>query len=224
MPELRDLITSAPSFVQRLLNAIHQAHPGLNLSQHRIDHVCIRSPNAQRHAVHLSALSTLGSTLLSEAIVGGRPIQTFLLPAAHAIVVDDPSYAGDEVGAGEYGARGRRVIRCIELPQPKEGGRVYEEGWEHAEVAIATREEEAAAMEMGKEELLKVGARRFREFVEETRGLLAEGAREKWGKGGGTEKPFNPEARLEFKEEGFSVKFHWLPLETVIKLENRLHL
>ncbi|ORY06078.1 Glyoxalase/Bleomycin resistance protein/Dihydroxybiphenyl dioxygenase [Basidiobolus meristosporus CBS 931.73] len=82
-----------------------------------------------------------------------------------------------------------REVRVIELPSPKTGS-FYKTGLEHVEFVIADSFEHF----ISKHEKLSFSTK-------------------------GSFKPVNPEISLKFKELGFSVKFHHMPLEQVIELE-----
>ncbi|KAK9760877.1 hypothetical protein K7432_014673 [Basidiobolus ranarum] len=82
-----------------------------------------------------------------------------------------------------------REISVIELPSPKTGS-FYKTGLEHVEFVITDS---------------------FEEFISKNEKLTFSTK--------GSFKPINPEISLKFKELGFSVKFHHMPLEQVIELE-----
>lgn len=88
---------------------------GLDASDWPLDHVCYRVETEERYGYLKEQLLGLGK-LISDKVIGGRPISVFLL--------EEP-----------YGYQGRR-IDCLELPAPKPS-KSYREGYEHAEFVLA---------------------------------------------------------------------------------------
>lgn len=87
---------------------------GITLEKYTIDHVCYRVATSERYYEIKEELVKHG-TCIGEYVINGRPIATILL---HTLF----KYWAFE-------------IECIELPAPKPG-KIYEEGWEHAECAV----------------------------------------------------------------------------------------
>lgn len=87
---------------------------GIDVRAFELDHVCYRVADMGRYEALRSMLAQHG-TLLSEHVIGGRPIATFRL--------NEPFlFEG-------------RSIEVIELPAPKHGSD-YAEGFEHAEFVV----------------------------------------------------------------------------------------
>jgi phosphoglycolate phosphatase-like HAD superfamily hydrolase/predicted metalloenzyme YecM len=87
---------------------------GLPLSFWKSDHLCFRVETLEQYAFYREALANEGE-LLTEALVNGRPIATYLLK--------EPFKVRDQ------------VVNLIELPAPKPGAD-YKLGFEHAEFVI----------------------------------------------------------------------------------------
>lgn len=149
-------------FLDELFNEL--AKDQIEVSHYELDHICYRVETLQRYQELVEQLSPLGP-LLTESIIGGRPISTFKLST--------PIRYQD------------RVISCLELPAPKVGS-PYTEGFEHAEFVIDVPFE--IFME-------KYAGLHFR-----TKGML---------------KTVNPEISRKYPR--LSVKFHYYPIEYVIK-------
>lgn len=99
-------------FLDRLFE--HLQEDEIEVSQFELDHICYRVETLQRYQELVQQLSPLGD-LLTETMIGGRPISTFKLLTP--IEYQD------------------RTIYCLELPAPKVGS-PYLEGFEHAEFVI----------------------------------------------------------------------------------------
>jgi|SRR6185369_15655850 len=96
----------------KMLTTIYRRLAELHLPTNLLcDHICYRVADAHRYENLQSGLKTYGE-LISEAVIGGRPISTFHLREPYR-------FQGNN-------------IDCIELPSPKPGSS-YPEGWEHAE-------------------------------------------------------------------------------------------
>jgi predicted metalloenzyme YecM len=100
-------------FLEQIFKALERA--GVDVSVWPMDHLCYRVGTAERYAAVKAALGPLGA-LLSEALIGGRPIATYKLavPLQHQ----------------------GRTLDVIEIPSPKPG-RTYDEGYEHVEFVIS---------------------------------------------------------------------------------------
>jgi len=109
----QDIIGEIPSFVEAVIEE-SQRELGLDLSKYIIDHVCFRVENQEQYNFYREDFKNLGD-LISEAIIGGRPISTFKFKS--------PVLMGD------------KSIPCIEVPSPKDGA-VYSLGLEHIECVI----------------------------------------------------------------------------------------
>lgn len=99
-------------FVERLLQALQA--DGVRVEERELDHLCYRVATEARYQELRSVLMEQGE-LLSESLIGGRPIAAFRLT--------EPWIIGD------------RRIAVVELPSPKAGS-PYVEGWEHAEFVV----------------------------------------------------------------------------------------
>lgn len=92
----------------------HLADDNIDVKDKELDHVCYRVETQSRYLELKHQLTQYGA-LLTETIIGGRPISTFKL--------HQPYQYQD------------RKIYCLELPAPKEGS-PYSEGYEHVEFVI----------------------------------------------------------------------------------------
>jgi len=114
MPTLdaHQILREAPAFVQGLID--EATRRGIDVSAYPIDHVCCRTANKADYVL-LRTQFLMFSQLLSEALIGGRPICTFRLPRPICV--------------------GPREISLLELPSPK-SGQSYETGLEHCEFVV----------------------------------------------------------------------------------------
>ncbi len=110
---LQDYMATVPAFVKAIQNEAMQL--GLNLGPFEMDHFCLRVENTEQYVFYKSEAEYVG-VLLSEAIIGGRPIASYKL--------------NDEIVIGA------KRISCMEIPSPKEGA-PYALGLEHVECVIA---------------------------------------------------------------------------------------
>ena len=94
----------------------HLCQDGIDTTELICDHICFRVETPARYDYFKKALVPLGQ-LISEKVIGGRPIATFLL----AKPIEALGYS----------------IECLELPFPKTGS-PYSEGYEHVEFVIQT--------------------------------------------------------------------------------------
>lgn len=100
------------AFLDRIFAALAQDQ--LSVDDYELDHVCYRVEHIADYQSIRADLAQHGQ-LLSEAVIGGRPIASFLL---HEPLVYQ-----------------HRIIPMVELPSPKPG-RPYARGYEHAEFVI----------------------------------------------------------------------------------------
>ena len=105
-------MTAPTSFLQKLFAAL--AECSVDVSGLELDHLCYRVEEQDRFIVLKEQLHANG-TLLSESMIGGRPIACYRL--------HDP-----------FQFEGRH-IDVLELPAPKSGS-PYPEGYEHAEFVV----------------------------------------------------------------------------------------
>ncbi|AHG18353.1 metal-binding protein [Chania multitudinisentens RB-25] len=111
--ELNDLVQDLPRFEQALLQFAEKLH--LDLSQFSADHISLRCHQNSTAERWRQGLAQCG-TVLSDAIINGRPIYLFDL----AVPI--------KVGPWQ--------IDCVELPYP--GDKRYpHEGWEHIELVLS---------------------------------------------------------------------------------------
>lgn len=106
------MLSGAAPFLDRLFTALRA--DGIDTSAFELDHLCYRVADNGRYA-ELKELLARSGHLLSETLIGGRPIATFRLDAPILF----------------HG----RTISVIELPAPKPGS-PYPEGFEHAEFVV----------------------------------------------------------------------------------------
>lgn len=92
----------------------HLAEDKIDVDDYELDHICYRVESEERYLELKKLLSDYGE-LLTETIIGGRPISTFKLHTPYRY--------------------NKRKIYCLELPAPKEGS-PYSEGYEHVEFVI----------------------------------------------------------------------------------------
>ncbi|HEJ9093968.1 TPA: VOC family protein [Serratia odorifera] len=110
--ELGDLVQDLPRFEQALAQFAEKLH--LDLSQFTADHISLRCHQQATAERWRRGLLQCG-TLISEAMINGRPICLFSL--------------AEPLSVGPW------RIDCIELPYPGEK-RYPHEGWEHVELAL----------------------------------------------------------------------------------------
>lgn len=106
------ILGSPNPFLDQLFQKIQET--GIDVTQLYLDHICYRVATMKRYETLKMALSSRAK-LLTESIINGRPIASYLL--------DEPFQYKD------------RCINCLELPAPK-AGKPYEEGFEHVEFVI----------------------------------------------------------------------------------------
>lgn len=109
---LKKIKESANSFLSEIEKLL-EVH-SIDVSNYYLDHMCYRVDTKSRYSELLSIISNEGE-LLSESIVGGRPITTFKINCF-------ASYLGQE-------------ISVVEIPSPKDSN-LYVEGFEHVEFVI----------------------------------------------------------------------------------------
>ena len=112
MHRAKALLEAAKEFLTRVYHESHDL--GLNLDPFEWDHICLRVENWDQYKEQKEAFSQVG-LLLSEALVGGRPIATYKLREPLSFL--------------------RHRIPCVEIPAPKAGSS-YAFGWEHVECVV----------------------------------------------------------------------------------------
>ncbi|KAI9342812.1 hypothetical protein BDR26DRAFT_1006492 [Obelidium mucronatum] len=218
MAKCESVFKSAVPFTQHLLQTLYTHHPWCsrsnNFSKLPLDHLCLRVATAAEYESWKQFFEvSLKATLLTESLVGGRPISTYELLEKDAIVVKDARWEG----APGFGVAGERSVRVIELPSPKPGS-YYETGWEHAEFALCGLIKKRPVEDVPLAELEEIAMDVLKEFEKYPENLGIEYNKKSFGKGG-----FNIDLRWDPPApEGWSVKFHWLPLGDVISIEQRL--
>ncbi|KAJ3017164.1 UNVERIFIED_CONTAM: hypothetical protein HDU68_011820 [Siphonaria sp. JEL0065] len=215
MAEFQRVLGGAQSFAHRLLTTLYEQHPWPSpdvLGTLPMDHLCLRVSTIHEYSAWKAFFSTtINASLLTESLIAGRPIATYKLQEKDAVVIPDPHWKGEQ----RFGETpGTRKVTVIELPSPKEGSD-YETGWEHAEFALRGFDADKA-LEMSPEVAAKHAMDCLNAFsVNDTNKEVVYG-KKSFNKGG-----FNIDLRWDppAKDEGWSVKFHWLPLEQVIAHE-----
>ncbi len=102
-------------FLDRIFQ--HLAEDKIEVDDYELDHICYRVETVERYLELKQEFTNYGE-LLTETIIGGRPISTFKLHTPYRYK--------------------KREIYCLELPAPKEGS-PYPEGYEHVEFVIQDR-------------------------------------------------------------------------------------
>lgn len=116
----------ASDFLRRLLDGLSAL--GVDFHGMQCDHLCYRVQTVEEYDQLKSEIASLGSSvavLLSETLIGGRPIATFKFldrPVARVVYADMAVYE-------PY---------LLELPSPKQGS-PYAQGFEHAEFVLKPR-------------------------------------------------------------------------------------
>jgi predicted metalloenzyme YecM len=183
-----------PSFLTAIVAELKSQY-NIDVTDLHADHVCYRTETTAQYTALVEALQSVDASesfsLLVESEIGGRQIATFKLSRPI------------EVGLGSC----RHRIDVVEIPSPKEGS-PYETGLEHIEFVIGDAgihkspindEVHAAALDawMGKYPSISWNTKAFH-------------------------KQCNPDVSLKLALRDYgkvSVKFHLIPLETVIKFE-----
>lgn len=106
------MLDQANSFLDHIFHTLEQE--SIDLRHWEIDHLCYRTETPEEYTLLRESLTQVGE-LLSEEIIGGRPILTFRL--------------FQPIRYHHY------VINLIEVPAPKAGS-PYKSGFEHIEVVI----------------------------------------------------------------------------------------
>lgn len=150
-------------FLEELFDLLAEHH--LDVSDLDLDHICYRVETMERYS-ELKAIIPSFGRIGHTAIIGGREIMTVFLYVPIF-------FAG-------------RAIHTLEIPAPKEG-RVYQEGYEHAEFVI--------------KESFESFQKRHPHLDFDMRGVS---------------KPINPDIPLKLSDK-ISVKFHYSSLAYVVK-------
>jgi|FLOH01.1.fsa_nt_gi uncharacterized protein len=109
---INNVLGSPEAFLDQIM--FNLARDSIDVSNFPLDHICYRVENVISYSLLKGDLSSIG-TLLTEAVIGGRPISTFRLQKP--IIYKE------------------RNIWLVELPAPKQG-KPFTEGYEHAEFVI----------------------------------------------------------------------------------------
>jgi predicted metalloenzyme YecM len=114
MESAESILADLPGFAEGVLSELESL--GISdIRRREMDHACFRVRTLAEFEKARQAFGQVGK-IISEAIIGGRPIVTVLL--------NDPV----PVGAAR--------VPCIEIPAPKTG-QDYLTGWEHCEFVIS---------------------------------------------------------------------------------------
>lgn len=111
--EVANILASVPDFIEGIVEEV--LNMGIDIRSYPMDHFCFRVETQEQYNVYKEAFSAYGQ-LISEAVIGGRPIATFRLKDPVRIL-------------------GNKFIACVEVPSPKEGVS-YPLGLEHVECVI----------------------------------------------------------------------------------------
>jgi predicted metalloenzyme YecM len=114
MKSMKEQLKEIPNFVSRLITGLQKV--GIDVDELYMDHLCYRVETTQEYKLRYEELQII-ATLLTEELIGGRPIATFKLHK------------------GIHIALSNRIVECIELPMPKPST-FYCSGWEHAEFVL----------------------------------------------------------------------------------------
>ena len=106
------MLPNPHSFLERIFR--HLAADNISVESYELDHLCYRVETTKDYWRYKKALELRGD-LLTESLIGGRPIATFKLKEPFLFQ--------------------SRKIELLELPAPKPG-RFYPEGYEHVEFVI----------------------------------------------------------------------------------------
>lgn len=109
---IEDFFGAITPFLDKIFAALQKDR--IDVTDYELDHLCYRVASIERYETCKQLLLQKG-ILLTESIIGNRPIATFKLSTP--II-----YQG-------------RTISCLELPSPKAGS-FYPEGFEHVEFVI----------------------------------------------------------------------------------------
>ena len=195
---LEYLREQVPSFVEAIINELQTSKFGVDVANLQADHVCYRTETIAQYTSLVKALQSADSiglvTLLVESMIGGRPIATFKL--------SKPIDIGSE--------NNRHSIDVIEIPSPKEGS-PYTAGLEHIEFVVGDGSHKSPLND-------EVHARVLDEWMKMHQNIS-------WNTKA-RNKECNPDVSLKIELCDYgkvSVKFHLMPLEEVIKIENEFH-
>jgi len=112
MNPLIGILGNPSQFLQKVFSVLQKDK--IDVSAYELDHLCYRVETQEKYISLKKKLSEIGK-LLTETIIGGRPISTFKLNIPFKFE--------------------KRSLDCIELPAPKEGY-FFPEGYEHVEFVI----------------------------------------------------------------------------------------
>lgn len=112
MRSAKELLETSGAFLKCVFDESRDL--GLNLEAFEWDHLCLRVETWEQYLEQRDLFSEVG-VLLSEALIGGRPISTYKLNAPIVFL--------------------NHQIPCVEIPAPKENAS-YAFGWEHVECVM----------------------------------------------------------------------------------------
>jgi len=111
--EIANVLASVPDFIEGIVE--ETLNMGIDIRSYPMDHFCFRVETQEQYLIYKDAFSAYG-LLISEAVIGGRPIATYRLKT--------PIHILDN-----------KHIACVEIPSPKEGV-PYSLGLEHVECVV----------------------------------------------------------------------------------------
>ena len=192
---LSHLRERVPSFVSSVIAHLEGRY-GVDVSACPADHVCYRTGSIEEYSVLVESLRSDDDAgdfrLLIESDIGGRPIATFKLTTPIEVRSRDG---------------GTRFVDVVEIPSPKDGS-PYGAGLEHVEFVVGDGSHESPANGDAHRTTLTAWMEMHPSVPWNAKSFG---------------KRCNPDvsASLELPDHGrVSVKFHLMPLEEVIKLEN----
>lgn len=109
---MKDKLKEAALFLDKVFQGLREK--SISVEAYELDHLCYRTSTEDEYRKAKQDMADLGK-LLTEALINGRPIASFLL---HEPITYGP-----------------RRISVIEIPAPKPGY-AYKSGWEHVEFVI----------------------------------------------------------------------------------------
>jgi len=192
---ITNLSDMVPKFVETIIAALSSGNHRIDVSHYCADHICWRTETLEEYSELVLALKSLGEemcTLLVESEIGGRPIATFRLT--------------ESIQCGP-----NRIIDVVEIPSPKQGS-AYKTGLEHIEFVLTEEGENLPVDSPINDE------GQHWKFL---KGFVDQHSHVKWNLKA-SKKTINPDVSLKVDVDDFgqcSVKFHLLPLSTVIDFE-----
>jgi len=128
---------SSQPFVESVLQSLETI--SIQVSHYELDHLCYRTSSLDEYQLIKTQLLTRGH-LLTESIIGGRPIAVIKLNDPIHITCPENSATKNNTITPCHPHFQERYISIIELPSPKPG-RAYSSGLEHV-VSLKKRSKE----------------------------------------------------------------------------------